>query len=255
MNVISWAGRGEDQILRRFLTDRPEGTYVDIGAAHPKFGSVTYAIYELGWRGVAIEPREEVFRIWRKLRKNDFLVTSALTVAGRDGYMSVEGFRSFFSTHEGLNSKRKYVPVKSISTSQLMDVIEENLVEMPTFVKIDIEGLEFEIIESLLSQKLSPELWIVEVVDQFGSEYIRRETNGSMENLMNSFDYKLVLFDGVNEWYLHYSSKAKHKNIWSPAYPGVEEFIPFHLTTRYRIRNFLHFRRQWIKTIFKKVLD
>jgi FkbM family methyltransferase len=254
MVVISWAGHGEDQILRRFLSKRPQGTYVDIGAAHPKFGSVTYAIYELGWRGVAIEPRQEVFNQWVKLRQRDFLVTSALTVAGIDGYMSNEGFRSHFSKNENLNSKKKYVQVKSISTLQLIDVIKEKLVEVPTFIKIDIEGLEFEIVKSLLYQKMLPELWIIEVIDQFGSEHIRRENSGKMKTLMKSFDYKLVLFDGVNEWYLKESSEAIHRNIWSPAYPGVEEFIPFHLTTEYRVRNFIHSYRQRLKTNFKKVL-
>lgn len=241
-------------MLRRFLSKRSAGTYVDIGAADPKFGSATYSAYQLGWRGVAIEPREEAHKKWTKLRPNDYLVTAALSVEGAAGYMSVEGFRSHFITEENLSSKKKYVPTKSISTSKLIELIEENLETAPTFIKVDIEGLEYEIIESLLFLNLKPELWIIEVIDQFGSEHIRRDTSKKLEILLNSNGYNLVLFDGVNEWYLLNSSEAIHRNIWSPAYPGVEDFIPFHLTTNYRIRNFLHYYRNRIKSRIKKAL-
>lgn len=251
--MISWAGHGEDQVLRRFLVNRASGTYVDIGAAHPKFGSVTYALYGLGWRGIAIEPRKEVCRLWSKLRPEDLLVSSALTVEGGDGFMSAEGFRSHFSSQKNLIAGKSYLPAESISTAQLKALMKQTLLSPPTFIKVDIEGQESEIVNSLLSMNVLPELWLIEVVDQFGSEHFRRESSRNMKILLQSFDYQMALFDGVNEWYVHKSSEALQRSIWAPAYPGVEDFIPFHLTINYRLRNFIHFHRYKIVLIIKKI--
>ena len=241
--MISWAGHGEDQIILRILGGRKPGTFIDIGAAHPKFGSVTFTSYKLGWRGIAVEPRVEVSKYWKKLRPDDFLMSVAVTTQGNNGYLSAQGFRSQFfdETVTGLNAR--YTPVEAISTAELAKLTREKLFEAPTFVKIDIEGSELEIVCGLLENGVIPEFWIIEVVDQFGSEHIRRPASKKIKKIMESYNYRLTLFDGVNEWYALRSSISLNANIWAPAYPGVEKFIPFHLTISYRMRNYVHMQR------------
>lgn len=242
--MISWAGHGEDQILRRVLIDRTAGTYIDIGAAHPKFGSVTYALYELGWRGIAIEPREELAKTWSKKRPEDLLISSALTTEGLDGWITSQGFRSRFTQEIEATPGVKYSRSKAVSTAKLFTITKNHLNSAPTFIKVDIEGGEYKIVTSMLSLGFHPEIWIIEVVDQYNSEHIRRTPSLLLEAFLSKFNYQMVLFDGVNEWYVINSSKALHRNIWAPAYPGVEDFIPFHLTVNYRVRNFLHSKRE-----------
>jgi len=253
--VISWAGHGEDQILRRILINRPPGTYIDIGAAHPKFGSVTFSLYELGWRGISIEPRAELSKYWRKIRPNDLLINAALTIEGKDGFISNQGFRSKFIGENERISGISYSKTNALSTAQLSNITNEKLQMSPTFIKIDIEGNEYKIVESLLTSGFAPEIWIIEVIDQFNSEHVRRDSSKEMKILLESHKYRMALFDGVNEWYVEESSEALNRNIWAPAYPGVENFIPFHLTINYRIRNYIHSRRKKISKQVKKILS
>ncbi len=252
--MISWAGHGEDQILRRMLINRPPGTYIDIGAAHPKFGSVTFALYELGWRGISIEPREELSKYWRKIRPSDLLINAALTIEGVDGFISNQGFRSKFTGENERKSGTSYSKTSALSTAKLTAITNEELNISPTFIKIDIEGNEYKIVESLLTNGFSPEVWIIEVIDQSNSEHVRRDSSKEMNILMESHKYQMALFDGVNEWYVEKSSEALNRNIWAPAYPGVENFIPFHLTINYRIRNYIHAKRQYISKQIKKIV-
>ena len=61
MTFISYAQNFEDVILRRALKDIEKGFYVDVGAHDPVIDSVTKAFYDLGWRGINIEPVKEWF--------------------------------------------------------------------------------------------------------------------------------------------------------------------------------------------------
>lgn len=251
--MIAWAGHGEDQILRRIFTKGEPGTFLDIGSAHPKFGSVTYSLYRLGWRGVAIEPRKSLAKQWQKIRPDDFLITSALTKNGESGFLANDGYRTKFVVDDERAMNRCFIKSESISIAKLRVLTEEYVTLTPELIKIDIEGDEYSIVDGLLEQGYRPEIWIVEVVDQFNHEHIRREPQGNLESLMQSFNYVMKLMDGVNEWYVKECSPSLNRNIWAPAYPGVEDFIPFHLTTNYRIRNYIHFKRTRIlKRIRKK---
>ena len=251
--VISWSGHGEDQILGRILKNSPAGTYLDIGAAHPKFGSVTFLLYEKGWMGIAIEPRKELVKLWEKLRPRDILIQAALTVDGRRGFITKQGFRSHFVEAIDAKLENEYAEVNAISTSELLLLMKEKLQTRPIFIKVDIEGNEHAIVESLLLNDFLPEFWIIEVIDQFGSEHIRRESSEKIAKILEASGYSMVLFDGVNEWYILKSSEFLNLNVWAPAYPGVEKFIPFHLTANYRIRDFVHSKRKTVQAFFLKI--
>ncbi|MFM8846915.1 MAG: FkbM family methyltransferase, partial [Actinomycetota bacterium] len=53
---ISSAQNGEDIVFLRALGDQPDGRWIDVGANHPVNDSVTKNFYDLGWRGINIEP-------------------------------------------------------------------------------------------------------------------------------------------------------------------------------------------------------
>ena len=56
MTFISYAQNLEDVLLWRALGHIKNGFYIDVGANHPEWDSVTKHFYDLGWRGVNIEP-------------------------------------------------------------------------------------------------------------------------------------------------------------------------------------------------------
>lgn len=68
----SYAAGGEDLILLNLFKTRSEpGTYVDIGAGHPKHFSNTYALYREGWKGTTVDPIRRNVIAARRLRSRD----------------------------------------------------------------------------------------------------------------------------------------------------------------------------------------
>ena len=51
----------EDYILAYVFKDHEHGFYVDVGANDPIVHSVTKHFYQLGWRGINVEPHPEKY--------------------------------------------------------------------------------------------------------------------------------------------------------------------------------------------------
>lgn len=253
--MISWSGRGEDQVLYRMYGDTKKGTYIDIGSALPRYGSVTYGLYTQGWRGICIDPRPKLQKSWNKLRPNDIFLNYAITPKSSNGYIIDEGFRTKFVESESSNFDINSIPVKSITVKELANCWFEAFSLDPDIIKIDIEGGEVLIANELLKQGFRPSIWIIEVVDQSGSNHIRRSEGINLEKIMKKFNYQLTLMDGVNEWYLNMNTHPFENSKWAPAYPGVEDFIPFHLTTNYRLKTKIYKILQTIKSTIVSKTD
>jgi hypothetical protein len=79
---ISFGGSAEDVVLHRALRNVASGRYVEVGAGSPTEGSLTRALHDRGWSGLAIEPDEGVVEKFRRLRPRDTVVQGAPTGAG-----------------------------------------------------------------------------------------------------------------------------------------------------------------------------
>src|SRR5688572_9529303 len=77
--MISYALLHEDVVLNRVFGGRTHGFYIDIGANHPTIGSITKHFYDLGWRGVNVEPNPILLELLRKERPQDENVGSGLS--------------------------------------------------------------------------------------------------------------------------------------------------------------------------------
>ena len=71
MPIIAYSDRLEDVLLHRVLRHVPEGFYIDVGANHPQVCSVTKLFYDLGWRGINIEPSPTWFAEIVRARPRD----------------------------------------------------------------------------------------------------------------------------------------------------------------------------------------
>ena len=54
--MISYSSNFEDVILQRVFADIAQGSYIDVGASLPIEESNSFALYQKGWRRIAIEP-------------------------------------------------------------------------------------------------------------------------------------------------------------------------------------------------------
>src|SRR5260370_16349910 len=76
--MISYAQNFEDVMISRLFEAGYRGFYVDVGAAHPEFLSVTCHFYNHGWSGINVEPTDRFYPLLCDARPNDINLQCAI---------------------------------------------------------------------------------------------------------------------------------------------------------------------------------
>jgi FkbM family methyltransferase len=159
-------------ILRRIFEKQDTGFYVDVGAHHPKRFSNTYFFYKRGWRGINIDAMPKCMESFNRVRPRDINVEKPISNKKQIltyyafNEPALNGFSKKISeSRDGLDNY-KVIFEKDIETSTLEEVLNEKLPENQEidFLSIDVEGLDFEVIQSLNIQKYKPRVILVEVL-------------------------------------------------------------------------------------------
>jgi hypothetical protein len=166
----SFSLEGEDRIALSILRDVQNGTYMDIGCAHPVDISNTYLLYTHGWRGVCVDGREDLRSVWSEIRPEDKFV----------GALCGQHFekKSYFRfPNETLNTcdpetasryMKRYdvseVSIERLETRTAKSIWTEEMGSgsCPNLVSIDVEGFEIPIIRGLIDESFRPDLLIIE---------------------------------------------------------------------------------------------
>jgi heptosyltransferase II len=200
--MCSYAQNFEDVILRRALQDISNGFYVDVGAWEPVRDSVTAWFYETGWRGINIEPFPDYFAPLAAGRPEDINLP---VVVGSGGE------REFFLLPEtGLSSGvagagetlREFdlgeptaITVPVMTLEQVFALAEDRTID---FLKVDVEGMEPEVLASADFAAVRPRIVVVEAT----APNTQVPMYEAWEPLLTAKDYAFVLFDGLNRFYL-----------------------------------------------------
>lgn len=202
MAFISYAQNCEDVMLWRALRDVEQGFYVDVGAADPEIDSVTRAFYERGWSGINVEPLDEYFERLQQARPRD---TNLKVAAGREaGVRTLHVFsgtglstldQQIGARHQaaGMNADETVVPVLPLTK-----ILEDRAQSTIHFLKIDVEGVEAEVLEGLDLNRVRPWIIVVEATEPNSPESSRHK----WESLITDRGYSLVYFDGLNCFYV-----------------------------------------------------
>lgn len=172
---LSYSQEGEDLILNRFLENKENGFYVDIGAHHPKRFSNTYNFYKKGWRGINIDAMPGSMNAFNIERPKD--INLELGVSKERGelvyYMFNEPALNTFSIIEakkkdGLRDY-KIIEKKNVLTYPLKEILNKHLTEHNKidFMTIDVEGFDLEVVESNDWEKYRPYLVLVEDLEKY----------------------------------------------------------------------------------------
>jgi FkbM family methyltransferase len=193
----------EDLVLKAFFGDIDKGFYVDIGAHDPDVFSVTKLFYEAGWTGINVEPLKTFCSRLTKARPLDINLNVAVAEADSKLLIREYSQASGLSTlsvdmqNEYLDSdqfkdvtnkfKEYYVETKKLET-----IFDEHVGSKTVhFLKIDVEGLEWEVIKSQNWSKYRPMLLCIE------ANHIVRDWHP----LLESANYKKIFDDGLNEYH------------------------------------------------------
>jgi FkbM family methyltransferase len=164
---LSYGQFGEDAILQAFLPEET-GFYVDIGSGHPVQGSNTYALYQLGWTGILIDPVLSNISLSQQVRPNDQAIHAAVGLSDQDHIDFIEFETYQYSTTsedraaEILNlghpiRERYLVPIQSLE-----ETISDTDIKKPSVLSIDVEGQEMNVLESNNWETFKPDFILIE---------------------------------------------------------------------------------------------
>jgi len=196
--MISYAQNGEDVVLDRFFRSKT-GMYVDVGANHPIYHSVTKHFYQLGWRGINVEPDPGCFAKICEDRPEDVNLCIALAAASGEAplYMIPNTGLSTLRTDIAAQwSERGYAPQPiSATIGTLAQICREHAPAVIDFLKVDVEGLEGEVISGGDWLAFKPRVVVVEAIHPLDG------TPGGAEWQELLEGYTFTLFDGLNRFY------------------------------------------------------
>jgi len=211
MPFVSYAQNLEDVMLKRALADVGRGFYVDLGAADPDEYSVTKAFYDLGWRGINVEPMQMPFERLVAARSRDVNL-SCVVGAGRHPItmFSVDGVGGLSTADqriaESYRNRGIEVVEVELACRSLDDILDEHASADIHFLKIDVEGYEQCVLDSASFTRHRP--WIVLVEATLPLTSI--PSYSSWEPGLLAKGYVHVYSDGLNRFYL---ASEKHAEL------------------------------------------
>ena len=212
----SYAQNFEDLMLYRALGHVERGFYIDVGAQHPEIDSVSKAFFDRGWQGVHVEPVPHYANLLREARPRDQVIEAA--VSNRIGHTTLMVFPDTgLSTtvpgiaaghvDAGMSAPEAELEVPTVTLASLAEELGEREVH---WLKIDVEGVEKEVLEGWDPASLRP--WLVVVESTLPNS--AQSNHGEWEGLLTEADYAHVYADGLNRFY----AAAEHAAALRPAF-------------------------------------
>lgn len=200
---ISYAQNFEDLVLAGLLKSVSTGFYVDVGANHPELDSVTKIFYEKGWRGLNVEPNDDLHRLLEEQRPRDINVRAAassqpgsLTLRiydGLDGLSTIS--RDTQAVHAASLADRRFRDVQ-VPVVCLADLLSQH---RPTgdihFLKVDVEGLELEVLLGNDWRRFRP--WVLCL-----ERNLQSARQAAICTYLREMGYQAVFWDGINDFFV-----------------------------------------------------
>jgi len=199
--MISYAQNFEDVILERIFKDKESGFYVDIGACHPVYDSVTYHFYLKGWSGINVEPQPGLFSELEAIRERD--TNLQICVGAREGRETLYITRDVGTSTLRQSIAENYRRDLNIKEELTVDVVSLDQIwsqhvgsRQVDFLKIDVEGFEQDVLSGADFSKVAPTILVIEATIPNSQELCYEQ----WEALILDY-YEFFYFDGLNRFY------------------------------------------------------
>ena len=196
--TISYAQRGEDTRLWLFFEGKTDGHYIDVGANDPVVDSVSKSFYDVGWRGINVEP----LHVYAD--SLDFHQPESLNIRVALGEKPDSMTLFYDKSRLGLSTlDEKGAANLGLSTTTMVPVwtlaqLCKSFVTWPIdWLKIDVEGWEAQVIRGGDWEKFRPTIVVVEATKPMTAI----PSHDEWEQLLFGVGYELLEFDGLNRWY------------------------------------------------------
>jgi FkbM family methyltransferase len=182
--------------------------YLDVGTSSPIFGSNTYLFYKNGSTGVCIEANPISYNRIKVIRKKDKCINAALSTKNSDfidfyifsdaGISTVVESEAEYRESFGSFYVEKKIKIPSFEINTL---IQNNFEKFPDFMSIDIEGMDFLVLQSLDYTRYPIPVICVETV-AYAENYKRTKQNEIID-FMSTKGYFLYADTFINSILVH----------------------------------------------------
>jgi FkbM family methyltransferase len=168
----SYSQCGEDLIIK-FIFDSmkiSKPTYIDIGAHNPYLINNTALFYEIGSRGINIDPDEILLNKFKVHRADDVNLNIGVgpTKSSLDLYIMSDKALNTFSKEEAENCVSEgfeVIKTKRVDILPIDEILKKHFgAKFPDFLSLDAEGFDFEIIKSIDFEYQYPKVICVETI-------------------------------------------------------------------------------------------
>ena len=219
--IISYAQNGEDIVLARALKPwERKGFWIDCGAGHPKYDSVTKLFSQFGWTGINVEPLADEFMLLTQDRPLDENIQCLL--GAQNGVGSIFAgppenrgssttdplLVARYAKEFGQTFHESQVPIRTLT-----DILRAKQFPAIDFLKIDVEGAELEVLRGIDLSEFNPRILVIEATQPNSTDlnYERWE-----DRVLES-GYVCALFDGLNRFYIKANDSDLLKLLAVPA--------------------------------------
>lgn len=225
MGIRSRAQNFEDVMLWRALGNVEAGFFIDVGAQHPIKDSVSKIFSEQGWSGIHVEPTPKYSDMLRADRPNETVITAAVS-RKRGAFVFFDiadtglstGRRDIAEAHAAAGHPYREITVPTLTLDDLLALAPSDDIH---WLKIDVEGMEREVLESWCTSHRRP--WIVIIEANIpGSQTPSHEC---WEELILRKGYHFVYYDGLNRFYISNDYCALDRNFNIP--PNIFDGFQF----------------------------
>lgn len=200
---ISYAQHGDDLMLLNIfdMLKIEKGSYLDLGANHPYIISNTALLYEKGWRGVNVEANINCMLDFCEHRSEDKNIFVGVAAKGgtlpfymRDQKSGLNTFDLKETAWWGDMENRSGILLPVTTINLIVQVYCKDI--WPDLLLLDIEGLDYEVLESAKFQDdNSPKIIVVETRTQ-------EHKSKPMKDLLNSKGYFCYCRMGENLFFI-----------------------------------------------------
>jgi Methyltransferase FkbM domain len=157
----------EDKFILQYFPEKL-GSYIDIGAGHPIRGSNSYYFYRNGWNGITVDPIEKNILLHKILRRRDSQLQSLIGNSSKEVFFyHFEPYE--YSTTDDVIAKqlllKSGVVLLSKTKMQVTALSALGLIcrpSDPSFLSIDVEGKDYEVLKSNDWNTLIPRVICIE---------------------------------------------------------------------------------------------